>query len=214
MRFGLHAYDPRDLISVIEMIFGKTDKDFAKGIYICTRRFPIATNYYAYEDASPVLDVLQATNIVDNNGDIIVTAEEINAGRIGLAPFASITAAEVVRDILYAIMYDESTERSLYYEDPLNLSDIPLIPIYTSGISLVDTVVDILSNAYGNNESKIEVFLSFFSNEMNKNEYNLFKFNQVFEVDADREIFVLSPRGTPKEYRYELGLINNRIMIR
>jgi len=214
MRFDLYAYDPRDLIGVIEMIFGKTDKDFAKGLYVSTRRFPITTTHYTYEDASPVLDVLQPINIVDENRDIIVTAEEINTGRIGLSPFTSITAAEVVRDILYAIMYNESDERSLYYEDPLNLSDTPLIPIYAPGISLVDTVIDILSNVYDNDSGKIEAFLSFFSNEMTKNEYNLFKFNQVFEIDADREIFVLSPRGTPKEYRYELGLINNRIRVR
>lgn len=196
------------------MIYGKTTKDTAKGLYRVRRRFPITLSYFAYEDGAPVLDSLLPKNIVDNNGDVIVSAEDILGNKISLSPTMPITAAEVVRDILYAIMYDESSERSLFFEDPLNLTDVPLIPIMITGLSLLDTVTDILARTYGHDERKLETFLSFFSNEMTRNEYNLFRFNQVFEIDADREIFVLSSRGTPREYRYDLGLVMSRIVIK
>jgi len=208
-----YAYDPRDLIDVLEMIYGTQEEDFTKSLYRAGYRYPITDFSFRYINGEPVLDTLLPLDIVSADSDIIATADEISNGIVKMTPFYTKVAPSVVRDILYTIMYFSSPDRSLFFNDPLGISDYPLIPHFCTGNSLTESIVDILNITYGENHEKSETFLSFFSSEMTKRSYEMFNTNQVYSIDIERNIFILTPKGTPREFRYDLGLIQNRINI-
>jgi len=199
-------YDSRDMINILNAYMGKDKYTYNKnnGLYHVEKRYPITTPHFTHFDNVPITNPLQPYQIVDSDG-VEVNANDISRGLIRHEQTKPNYHSETLEMLMYAVMYSNSKEPELYYNDPVFKSETFLIKYVFSTTEMDELIHTILSLRYPTvDDDHIETFSIAFYMHLSSGHMTMLENNIVYDISTDYDTYTLTPQGTPMEFRYYL----------